>query len=202
MKKNIKYFLAGVLIIAVVAAAGLTLQRLVAETNNNRVAIIMDYSDLQKLSLLEGQPIGKILSDFKKIGLTSIAITEDTPETLQQNGIVAWFPASDIILSQGFSNNSNAVVAELVAAGNVKPESQIIIAGNANTFNELKDEFSIMLNPSQIMAFPAYNMLSITDDAEDLKDLGVGMRSVLIEALKIKNFKIVPRLRNNFRYTP
>ncbi len=64
-------------------------QRWAAEARNRRVEIVVDYADAQALANTTRRATPDVLNALKMSGVTTIAVTEDTPSTLYQNGILA-----------------------------------------------------------------------------------------------------------------
>jgi len=64
-------------------------QRWAAEARNRRVEIVVDYADAQALANTTRRATPDVLRALKASGVTTIAVTEDTPSTLYQNGVLA-----------------------------------------------------------------------------------------------------------------
>ena len=60
------------------------------EISNNSVELVLDYSELQSLSVASGTPIPTILDRFKGVGITGIAITEDLMGDLAATGQITY----------------------------------------------------------------------------------------------------------------
>ena len=203
MKNNwFRYLIVTILLTATATSLFMAAQRLTRELNNNRVELVMDLTDLKNLSLMEGVPLDKVLRDFQKCGLTSVAATEDTLETLTLNGSVSWFSGSQVYGTQDISVLSNPVLAALVRNRLLRPETQIIISRNRDTHNNLRNNLTILLNGNQVGEISEMRLLEVIDEPEDLAQLGVGIPPGTIKALKARGMHVIPRLRNNFRYTP
>jgi hypothetical protein len=75
-------------LIGIGTAAGLygAWKRYQVEARNLRVELALDYSEVKTLAETSGHPLPAVLQRFKAAGVTSIAVTEDTLTTLEQQG--------------------------------------------------------------------------------------------------------------------
>jgi len=64
-------------------------QRWAAEARSRRVEIVVDYADAQALANTTRRAAPDVLRALKAAGVTTIAVTEDTPSTLYGNGVLA-----------------------------------------------------------------------------------------------------------------
>jgi len=103
-KKNL------LLIVFILAGLGAALvsfsHRFSAEARNRRVELVIDWPDAQALANTTRQPIKDVLTALSKSaskdagnrlngGITSVAVTEDTLESLRSNGIVSYLRKGD-----------------------------------------------------------------------------------------------------------
>ena len=99
-----------VLILVGLAAALLSFKnRYSAEARNRRVELVIDWPDAQALANTTRQPIKDVLAQLSHAsphgGITSVALTEDTLESLRSNGIVSYRRRGDdteIAFTPGF----------------------------------------------------------------------------------------------------
>jgi hypothetical protein len=87
-------FLAATLIgcaAAVVAGLG----RFKAEMHNRRVELAVEYAEVHRLAQITHTPISSVLMRLKRAGAGSVAVTEDTFETLQDSGRITVMPLTD-----------------------------------------------------------------------------------------------------------
>ncbi len=61
-----------------------------AEARNRRVELVIDYGDAQALANTTSRQIDDVLTQLKSAGITTVAVTEDTPASLNANGIVTY----------------------------------------------------------------------------------------------------------------
>ncbi len=61
-----------------------------AEARNRRVELVVDYGDAQALANTTSRQVDDVLAQLKNAGVTTVAVTEDTPASLNANGIVSY----------------------------------------------------------------------------------------------------------------
>ena len=60
-------------------------RRFSVESRNKRVETVVDYLDAVNLSLASHEPLDYVLQHLKSAGITSLALTEDTVDSLRTN---------------------------------------------------------------------------------------------------------------------
>ncbi len=60
------------------------------EARNRRVELVVDYGDAQALANTTSRQIDDVLTQLRAAGITTVAVTEDTPASLDANGIVTY----------------------------------------------------------------------------------------------------------------
>lgn len=114
MSKNILLI---VLIVAGLAAALVSFRsRFRTEARNQRVEIVIDWPDAQALANTTSLPIHSVLTQLRDAsphgGITTVAVTEDTLESLRSNGIVSYRRQGDntiISFTPGFPKQQQRV---------------------------------------------------------------------------------------------
>ena len=61
-----------------------------AEARNRRVELVIDYGDAQALANTTRRQVDDVLTALRQSGVTTVAVTEDTPASLNANGIVTY----------------------------------------------------------------------------------------------------------------
>ncbi len=107
------------LLVALGLLAGLVSahRRWEAEANNRRVELVVDYADAQALANTTRQQVDAVLAQLKGAGVTTVAVTEDTPGTLNTNGVVTYRRDGDstlLLFAPGFPGE-RARVLEMLA---------------------------------------------------------------------------------------
>lgn len=218
MKNRFLYFI----LIALVAAGAFSglissYKKAAVENQNNRVEMVMDYRDISKLSVREGVSTDIVLKKFKDAGLTSLSLTEDTLETLQIDGKIAWFTGYETSILEKINspekdkNESgnkktpekpvktlNPALRSLLRSGIYDPRYSYIISSDMNSLEFAKQGLSLMLGKNRVISVLPYTLL-VMDDEEDLLSLGIGIPEKDLTALVKKGFYVIPRIRNNYR---
>lgn len=61
-----------------------------AEARNRRVELVIDYGDAQALANTTSRQVDDVLTQLRSAGITTVAVTEDTPASLNANGILSY----------------------------------------------------------------------------------------------------------------
>lgn len=94
---------AALLIIGLVASGYVAVQRYRVEAKNRAVEIVVDWDEVQQLAAATGNSPERVLNRFKKAGVTSVAITEQTVRDAISNGLITIEPNSKILISEPYS---------------------------------------------------------------------------------------------------
>lgn len=216
-KKLSTYLLLLLLLIAVISAGFAVYKRLGIEARNSSVEFSMDWQDIKELSLKEGIPADSLLKKLKEAGLNSIALTEDTLESLELDGRIAWLtgyeqstllkiskaPKTGSKLSTLAKKISNPLMKSKLRISKPNPDYSYVITDDKNLLQRLKTELTVTLGEKQVREIAGKKsgpfMLEIIDDEEDLMNLGVGFSADRIKNIILRGFIVVPRLKNNYR---
>ena len=102
-----KTVLLALLIVGLVAAAFVGVQRYRVESRNRAVEIVVDYDEIQQLAAATGSTPTDVLKRFKKSGITSVAIAQQTLRDAMDNG--------DVILTGDQGIEMNPTIAPRIA---------------------------------------------------------------------------------------
>jgi hypothetical protein len=101
-----------ILIVLSIAAALVGVKnRFSVEARNKRVETVVDYIDAVNLSMAAHQPLDYVLAHVKNAGITSLALTEDTVDSLRTNGALTISDESTFQTTFGFAPSSKNVEA-------------------------------------------------------------------------------------------
>ena len=87
-----------------------------AEARNRRVELVVDYADAQALANTTRRQVDDVLTQLKAAGITTVAVTEDTPASLTGNGVITYARSGDTTLltfAPGFPGQRARVVQML-----------------------------------------------------------------------------------------
>ncbi|MCX5749301.1 MAG: DUF5693 family protein [Candidatus Saganbacteria bacterium] len=210
--KIILYLLIAILAIGVAAGAIEGYKRIVVEAKNTSVELAMDLSDIKKISLRDGLPVDAVLRQFKDAGITSIALAEDTLETLELQGKLSWLTGyeQDTLrnisktykikgrLSSYAKSISNPLLKTPKREAKPNPSLSYAITEDMDVLNRIKSQLEIVLGKRNV-SLTVPDELEITDDEEDLMELGLGISPQAFKFVIDRGFFVLPRLKNNFR---
>lgn len=87
-----------------------------AEARNRRVELVIDYGDAQALANTTARQVDDVLTQLRGAGITTVAVTEDTPASLNANGIVSYTRTGNtthLLFAPGFPGQRARVVQML-----------------------------------------------------------------------------------------
>lgn len=194
MGKNCHRILVSLIIIAVALAVIVGFQRYTLERNYKTIETVMSLNKVGELALKEGLDECELLGKLKIYGLTSIAIQEDSIETLMLKGKVVfwgsgeiaklnWFKESFPIPENGYLYGKNLLICQdYYLWQRIKEYLQDYLG-----INKVQE---LMLNDNH------YSLL-IMGDPEELLKLGLGFSEADIIKIKNLGFQIVLRPKNS-----
>lgn len=201
-----------ILIIAVIIGMFAAFKRINIESKNSSVEFVMDWQDLGKLSIREGIPLDLLLTKLKGAGLTSIAFTDETLESLELEGKLAWITGyekdtllklskalkTDGKISQKVKRLDNPILRSALRQFKSEPHFSYVLSDDSRLLSRLKEELTIILGEKRVR-YCAPQTLEIIDDEEDLMTLGIGISPEKFQFAQKHGFYPVLRLKNNYR---
>ena len=110
------------IIMGLIAAIGVNIQRNSVEKANMTVDLAIDYEDMVKLAQLEGMPVEEVLSQAKQAGISSLAVYETTFEKLNKNGKAMAIAGSSLLENYYSGTLSDPAWRTLVQHGTIKAD--------------------------------------------------------------------------------
>lgn len=98
IQANAFKFFAAVIFIGVLAAGWLSFQRFQVESRAQTVEMVYDYSNILDSAVLENQPVDQISAVYKKSGITSLAVYDETPEKLVNRNLIKVYTGTEFSL--------------------------------------------------------------------------------------------------------
>lgn len=161
--------------------------RFKVEQSNRAVELTLDMTELQKLALAEGRPLPEVLERFKKVGVRSVAITEDTLGSLEESRRVEVVPSSKrgytyLMTHQG---TFRRIAEALLHRTHLRPNSN----------NPSEAELSLPPDweklKSQDIGLQLHHLFPT------VKGIGVGLDPELVELVKAAHLRLVGRVENS-----
>ena len=182
-------------ILSFVIAVFVTVKRHDLESKNKTVEITADYSALYEFAQSHNLDFYEMLSDFQDKGLSSVAFSEDTIETLSRSGIIRYF--------NGLSVKSELSEEVLRHIGKIEPEQTYILVYSEDVLSQLKKfsfssyaDLKVLFAPQEVsLEEPAVVKIFMTRSSAD--NLGVGFSIQKIKECKKLGLGIVLRPGNN-----
>ena len=209
--------LAALIAVSLLLSLRISLERIAVEKANSSVEIAMDWQDIKKLSLREGLPMDVLLKKLKGAGLTSVSITEDTLETLELEGQLAWLtgyeqstlykisktPRSVNKLKDKYRRAVSPSAKTVLRTASPDPLRSFVIISDQKLTARVKDGLALVLGKDRVKATGQQESglweLEVLDDEEELMTLGLGFSSQKFSYLVNRGFFVIPRFRNNYR---
>lgn len=133
--------LAILIVIGAIASGLISWQRNQVETNARTVEMVYDYNNILENASIEKTTPQKLTQLYKDSGITSLAIYDETPESLVNHGYVSVYRGTDFILRHG---NDAGVRGDRIY---IQPVASQL---GEDYFNELKKHLPLVLDSSDI----------------------------------------------------
>lgn len=173
MSKNT--FLTLLIAVGLLAALLSFSHRYAAEARNRRVEMVVDWSDAQALANTTRRSIDDVLRQLKTAGITTVAVAEDTLNSLSTSGVVSYkrdAAATMLTFTPGFAAQRERVMAALTR--------KTRLTAKRSGANGLRVE----------APWPQFN------------GLWIGMDDETIAAVRHTGLLVAPRLNNYTGVTP
>ena len=181
------------IIVALVAAGIITYNRSKLESNFKQVELVMSLNELRELSYQEGYDEIELLAEIKHSGINSIAIHEDTLESLTLSGKILYFSDKEL-------NKLNFFLKSIdpFKKFQLSPGESYIIFNDKNDYLRIKENLQRQLGEDLVrdLGFLPYVGLKVKGSEEKLADLGLGFSEEDIELARNLGFQVILRLKN------
>jgi hypothetical protein len=195
---RIRNLLLVLIVVSLFASLFFGAKRLVVEERNKNVEFAMDWNDVVVLSEMNGIRAKALLKELKKVGVRSIALPEDTLDTAERRGDLSWVRGSDALSIFRITAKAAKPFRSLLTREQLNTSRYFIRFATVDLYTKIKDELTLQLGRNQVREKDGY-ILEVEDDEWDLVFLGIGMPQSVYSMLKGEGFKVIPRLKNNFR---
>lgn len=155
------------------------------ERANRHVEIAMDFDDFQQLCDQEGLNADAALLQFRRAGVTSIALTEMTLDKLHRRGDLLWIRGEDLPLYGKKIGAAQPFPFPFVA----------LFVKSPRVREQLEKAFHALLRPPLYKEIPGGFL--VKGKWEDISDFGLGIWPGQVSELERLGFLIDPRLENS-----
>jgi len=198
--KIFKYsrWLIAFIIVGLVAAMIVNIQRYQVEKNNMSVEMAIDYEGLVQLAQMEGLPIDTMLQKAKDAGITSLAVYETTFKKFNENGKASATPGSDIL--QKYHNGSlvDQNWRQLVDSGLIQGADVYVTGNDKQTFVELKEDLLRRLGNDRVQSLQVgkEEVLALKVNYEQFLKMNLGMPTDEMKLVNAAGFYVIARPSN------
>lgn len=182
---KLKIILSIILTIAVLQGALLGFLRYQVEERNNTVELVVDYSDLEQSSLS--------IKQLKEIGITSIALLEQTPAQASANGDLYFASGEGILRYKNLTNYFRSYINRNL----ISKEHSYFLIQNPIVRKRVLFHLRAAI-PKENISFLGKNIIEIKEPESKIRDIGIGFSEEIIN--KYKDLRVIPRLANNSKY--
>lgn len=181
------------IIVALVIAGIISFHRSKLESDFKQVELVMSLNELRELCYQEGYDEIELLAKIKTSGITSIAIHEDSIESLALAGKILYFSDKELNKLNFFLKS-----IDLFEKFQSSPGETYIIFEDKNNYLRIKDNLQRQLGENLVrdLSLIPYKGLKVKGSEEKLANLGLGFSEEDIELVRNLGFQIILRLIN------
>lgn len=197
-------FLIGFILIGLVAALFIDVERHHVETANTHVDMAIDYEGLQELAQREGLPEKDVLAQAKEAGITSLAVYETTFQKLNKNGKTTVVSGASILESYHNGTLSDPGWRGLVEGGKIVGTESYVTGHDAQTYQEVKEDLVRRLGDDRVTVLQAgsQEVLAVKAYHDALMKMNLGMPTDEMKAVNDAGFYVLARPSNYEKCTP
>ncbi len=181
------------IITALVVAGIITFHRSSLESNFKQVELVMSLNELRELSYQEGHDEIELLAKIKNSGINSMAVHEDTLESLALSGKILYFSDKEL-------NKLNFFLKSIDPFRKFQPSpgEAYIIFNDKSDYLRIKENLQRRLGEDLVrdLGFLPYIGLKVKGNEEKLADLGLGFSEEDIELVRNLGFQVILRFKN------
>ncbi|MBU0580727.1 MAG: hypothetical protein KKA19_06090, partial [Candidatus Margulisbacteria bacterium] len=184
--------------LALAVSLAIGLNRVFLEIRNIKVETVIGFREVQKLKFYSGATYAQVFAELKNAGITSIAVEEDTLNTLKAAGEISWYKGEQLINLSRIGQIQNYVLANNARQANINPGYNYILVGSVETYNRARDSLIEELGPTNVTELGGY-ILEVKGNINDLGELGLGISEPIAIVVRNYGFNVIPRLVNSTR---
>ncbi len=198
--------------LACLFSLGIGIKRFFFERSHRTVELALDYDSFANTARSQGWDIQSVLGKLKNRGVTSVALSEDTPEKMQVDGRIRWMMGRDLeILSRNLSSRFGSLKRR------IRPGGIFVFVYDEATRNQIMSYLSIYLGPARVHSWneaPAsgrdeeqsrnspMDIIEVSTDPGEFPTSGIGFSPSLVRILVRQGFNIILRPENRDTFTP
>lgn len=177
------------------------LYKIVYDMKNHKVELTISYKDVHDLHLATGIMPQDILSDFSKIGITSIILNEDNIADYINSGKLTLLSGLDILNDNRIHSRSYSLIfSRLPANFQIKPEYSYIVIDESYLFDSVKQNLLLKLGASRVKDL-GWNIIEVISSKEDLLKTSINFNPTKLQIINKAGLGIIPLFLDNKDYT-
>ena len=179
-------------------------RRVMKEQRNKNVEIVADLTDFENLAIEMNVPIEEVAKKLVGAGTTSIAISEETLNDMNNDGRILMYPAVNLKhIDVNFNNEYRGVATQIK---NYIEENNLEYSANTIVLTDDKSEYDFLTNSFKsrfsgiTKEFNVENKFGILigRKQDKIKNVGLGLIDDDFEYAKTLGFNnIIPRIENH-----
>ena len=179
-------------------------RRVMKEQRNKNVEIVADLTDFENLAIEMNVPIEEVAKKLVGAGTTSIAISEETLNDMNNDGRILMYPAVNLKhIDVNFNNEYRGVATQIK---NYIEENNLEYSANTIVLTDDKSEYDFLINSFKsrfsgiTKEFNDENKFGILigRKQDKIKNVGLGLIDDDFEYAKTLGFNnIIPRIENH-----
>ncbi|MFW6148240.1 MAG: DUF5693 family protein, partial [Atribacterota bacterium] len=194
--KNIFIFF---ILIAFILSIIVGIQRSKLDNNFKQVDLVMSLNKIREVALKDGYDENELLKQLQLKGISSIAVHEDTIETLSFQGKVAFLTTNDLT---NLNYIQDIIIPEVE---DVSPGELVIMCNDYSLFQRIKNVFQQYLGKNLVQEYlfngEIYSLV-LRGDEEELVKLGLGFSEEDINRIQTLGFHVILRPKNSPKVAP
>ncbi len=185
---NIFKILAAIILLGVIAAGYISWQRYNVEAHATTVEMVYDYNNILESASVESTSADELFSLYKRSGITSLAVYDETPKKLADHGYIAVYHGSELI-----SHMSNPLIR-----GNRIYIASTNTSEGIEYFDELKGQLKRLLRKDDFHIIHLNNeeLLEINANYERFLNMPLGIFKTTVKKVEQTGLYIVLRPMN------
>jgi hypothetical protein len=158
--RNIVLLITIALLVSITASAFILYKRIAAEKANNSIELAADFSDIERLSSIQGIPVSAVLTKLESAGVSAAALTEDLVSSYDPNLISGIDPkkVNLYIPSKGLSSSKIKLIKS--AGLSVIPRIRNALNASGVVINrKIKDVSAydtVIFAEEEVLGYPNY----------------------------------------------
>lgn len=184
-----------VLILAVISASWLLLQRIPAEAPRVMDAVL-DYREWERLASRVGTNPLAALAEVRPTGVPSVAIAEETLDTLEKAGQISLYTAATFrtLVRSGASGEWRHLTEADLPLGHT-----VVVAGIGPRADRLVNALERRFGRDRVLVRPGRStvLIDIDHSLVSAREIGLFLDPDLVREVAALGFKVVPRFSNS-----